>query len=231
MRKVNLPAPDKNGIIKALPKELSEENIYRLRKFGAFMFLYDFIQEHLVRPFLHKADSKRHHEIVKSLISPVKKSRVLDVACGTGAAIAYFDDSNEYTGLDLSYSMLKEAAKKIKKRAFQKSTLIQANAETLPFEDESFEFILMDTALHMIPDYEKAISEISRVLTAGGVFACATPAVGINKEFDAMWKKNTDKQRFHSLAEADIQKACSSSGLDYSRFDTNGGVLYFTAHK
>ena len=138
MKKEMLPQPDKNGIIKALPDELSEQNIQRINKFGAFMFLYDFVQEHFVRPRLHKADPQRHREILKNLISPVKKSHVLDIACGTGGAIPHFDSSNEYTGLDLSYSMLKQAVKKAKKKSFKKSRFIQGNAEGLLFEDESF---------------------------------------------------------------------------------------------
>ncbi len=65
MEKVILPLPDKNGIIKALPCELSEENILRLKKFGFLMFLYDFAQDQFVRPRLHKADPQRHRELLK----------------------------------------------------------------------------------------------------------------------------------------------------------------------
>ena len=231
MKEEKLPLPDRNGIIEALPDELSEENIRKLRKFGTFMFLYDYIQDCFVRPFIHKADAKRHHEIVKSQILPVMKSRVLDVACGTGAAIADFDESNEYTGLDLSYAMLKEAAKKVKRGSLQKSRLVQGNAEKLPFDNASFEFVLMDTALHMIPDYRSAISEVARVLTKGGVLVCATPALGFDSDFDAHWKKISDKRGLHAFTEADIQKLCSRNGLRYNRSNTNGGVLYFTAQK
>jgi ubiquinone/menaquinone biosynthesis C-methylase UbiE len=159
------------------------------------------------------------------------KSHILDVACGTGAAIDYFDSSNEYTGIDLSYSMLKEAAKKIKKRPFRKSRLIQGNAEELPFHDNSFEFVLMDTALHMIPEYRLAISEIARVMTKRGSFVCAVPVLGINREFDAFWKKISDRQGLHSFTEDDMQKVCSRNGLSYHRIDTNGGVLYFKCLK
>ncbi len=226
-----LPQPDKNGIIKALPDELSEQNIQRINKFGAFMFLYDFVQEHFVRPRLHKADPQRHREILRNLISPVKKSHVLDIACGTGGAIPHFDSSNEYTGLDLSYSMLKQAVKKAKKKSFKKSRFIQGNAEGLLFEDESFGFILMDTALHMIPKYQLAISETARVLTKSGVFVCSTPAIGINKEFDITWKKISDKRDLHSFTEKNIEDVCSRNGLSYRRINTNGGVLYFQAQK
>jgi len=231
LEKEMLPQPDKNGIIKALPDELSEQNIQRINKFGAFMFLYDFVQEHFVRPRLHKADPQRHREILRNLISPVKKSHVLDIACGTGGAIPHFDSSNEYTGLDLSYSMLKQAVKKAKKKSFKKSRFIQGNAEGLLFEDESFGFILMDTALHMIPKYQLAISETARVLTKSGVFVCSTPAIGINKEFDITWKKISDKRDLHSFTEKNIEDVCSRNGLSYRRINTNGGVLYFQAQK
>lgn len=231
MKKENLISPDKNGIIKALPSELSEENMQRLKKFGAFMFLYNFAQDHFVRPRIHKADPKRHRQILNNLISPVKESHVLDIACGTGGAIPHFDSSNEYTGLDLSYSMLKQAVKKAKKKSFREFRFIQGNAEELLLGDESFEFALMDTALHMIPKYQLAIAEVARVLTKGGVFVCSTPVVGISKEFDTTWKKISDKRALHSFTEADIQDVCSRNGLNYSRFDTNGGVLYFRARK
>jgi ubiquinone/menaquinone biosynthesis C-methylase UbiE len=231
MDKEILPSPDKNGIIKALPPELSEENLLRLKKFGFLMFLYDFAQDQFVRPRLHKADPQRHHELLKNLISPVKSSYVFDIACGTGGTIPHFDSSNKYTGLDLSYAMLKQAVKKAKKKSFRKFRLIHGNAEELLLGDESFEFILLDTALHMIPKYQLAIAETAKVLTKGGVFVCSTPVVGISKDFDATWKKISNKRGLHSFTEEDIEQVCSHNGLMYSRYDTNGGVLYFQAQK
>jgi len=127
--------------------------------------------------------------------------------------------------------MLKQAVKKAKKKSFKKSRFIQGNAEGLLFEDESFGFILMDTALHMIPKYQLAISETARVLTKSGVFVCSTPAIGINKEFDITWKKISDKRDLHSFTEKNIEDVCSRNGLSYRRINTNGGVLYFQAQK
>jgi len=231
MKNETLPPPDDNGIIQTLPHELSEVNLLRLKKFGAFMILYDLVQDYFVRPRLHKADSRRHRELLGALISPVRESPVLDIACGTGGAIPHFHSSNRYTGLDLSYPMLREAAKKANKKSFRQCTLIQGNAEELLFADASFGFVLMDTALHMIPGYQSAIAEAARVLTKGGVFVCSTPAVGINTEFDATWKKISEKRNLHSLTEEVIEEVCSHNDLTYSRYDTNGGVLYFQARK
>ena len=231
LKKGTLPQPDKHGIIKALPEKLSEQNRQRLHKFGAFMCLYDVVQDHFVRPHLHNADPQKHREILKNLIAPVKNSRVLDTACGTGCAIPHFDSSNEYTGLDLSYSMLKRAVKKVKKKSFEKSLFIQGTAEHLLFDNESFEFVLMGTALHMIPNYQLAISETARVLTKDGIFVCTTPAAGISEVFDTTWKKIADKRNLHSFTQEDIVDVCSRNSLRYRRIDTNGGVLYFQAQK
>jgi len=231
MEKGIFPQPDKKGIIRALPSELSEVNRQRLKQFGALVFLFDFAQYYFVRPRIHKADPQRHREILKKLISPVKKSHVLDIACGTGNAIPHFDSSNEYTGLDLSYSMLKQAVKKARKKTFQKMHFIQGNAEKLHFEDESFDFVLMDTSLHMIAKYQLAIVETARVLKKGGAFVCSTPVVGISNDFDTTWKHISNKHGLHSFTEEDIEKVCSHKGLIYSRYHTNGGVLYFQARK
>ncbi len=231
MEKELFSHPDKKGIIRALPSELSEENRQRLKKFGIFMFLYDFAQNRFVRPRIHKADPQRHREILENSISSVKNSHVLDIGCGTGSAIPHFDSSNEYTGLDLSYSMLKQAVKKARRKSFQKFLFIQGNAEELLFDDESFEFVLMDTALHMIPKYQLAIAETARVLKKGGVFLCSTPVVGISNDFDTTWKHISDKHGLHSFSEENIKEVCSRNGLFYSRYDTNGGVLYLHAQK
>lgn len=120
MEKEMLPPPDKNGIIKALPHELSEVNMLRLKKFGAFIILYDFAQDYFVRPRLHKADPQRHRELLGNLISPVKKSYVLDIACGTGGAIPHFDSSNEYIGLDFIIGYAQAGGEKGKKEIFSK---------------------------------------------------------------------------------------------------------------
>lgn len=226
-----LQEADKNGIIRALPAELSEVNRKRIAKFGTCMFLYDFIQNQLVRPRIHKANPKMHWEIMQQALSPVRESVVLDIACGTGGAIPLLDSSNEYTGLDLSYAMLVQAEKKAKAKGFLSHALVEGNAEELPFPDESFDFSLIDTSLHMIPEYRTCIAEAARVLKHGGEILCSCPTVGINQDFDVLWAKIAPKRHVHSLRETDFQDACSSSGLDYTRIATNGAVIYFRARK
>jgi ubiquinone/menaquinone biosynthesis C-methylase UbiE len=231
MKQVNLPTADRNGIIRALPAELSEVNRKRITKFGFFMSMYEVIQNYWVRPRIHKASPKRHWEIMHDVIAPVKEAAVFDIACGTGGAIPHFDKSNDYTGLDLSYAMLKQAVKKAKAKGFRTYVLVEGNAEELLFANESFDFALIDTSLHMIPQYQMCIAETARVLKKGGNLVCSSPTVGINEEFDALWAKIAPRRHLHSLKESDFQAVCSRNGLSYARKETNGGVLYFHARK
>ena len=231
MEPKTLPPPDEKGIIRALPKDLSEVNRKRISKFGIFMFMYDFVQDNWVRPRIHKADPRKHWETMQGVISPVRDAVVLDLACGTGCAIPHFDSSNRYTGLDLSYSMLKQAVKKAKTKGFPEYTLVEGNAEELLFSSESFDFILIDTSLHMIPEYQMCMAEAARVLKKGGNLICSCPTVGINKEFDAQWSRISPKRHLHSLRESDFRTLSSSNGLRYVRIGTNGGMLYFRAQK
>jgi hypothetical protein len=83
----------------------------------------------------------------------------------------------------------------------------------------------------MIPKYHMAIAETARILTEGGVLACSTPAIGINKDFDANWQKISVKRGLHSLTEQDIDNTCAKNRLFYQHCATNGGVLYFYAWK
>lgn len=227
----NFPIADRNGVIRALPQKLSEVNQKRIRQFGAFMFMYDFIQEHWVRSRIHKADPAKHRQIMHDLIAPVKNAAVLDIACGTGSAIQHFDNSNDYTGLDISYNMLKQAIKKARKTHFRSFRFVEGNAEESLFEDQSFDFVLIDTALHMIPQYQKCIENVSRALKNDGILLVSCPTFGINHVFDSLWEKIAPKRNLNIFTESNYKSACFRSGIKYQRIQTNGSIVYFQGAK
>src|SRR6476620_2566991 len=57
--------------------------------------------------------------------------------------------------------------------ALEGVTTVTTEAETLPFEDESFDLVLGHAVLHHIPDLDKAFAEFRRVLRPGGMIAFA----------------------------------------------------------
>jgi ubiquinone/menaquinone biosynthesis C-methylase UbiE len=232
MHALTLPEPDENGIIRILPIDFFTDKDKLFKKFNINPAVYDFFQEHIVRPFIHKAHYKLHYEILKSEVIALKNKNTLDVACGTGSIIKYLDSSNGYTGVDVSYRLLKKASKRTRAGNFKKTRLIQAEAENLPFKNSSFDFAYCNTALHMIPDHKKAVKEISRVLKSGGGFFGCCPVTGIDKKFDKLWGKVVQRRKMiHSLHENDIKSMFEKSGLKYKRIGTNGGLLYFKAEK
>ncbi len=231
MEHITLPAPDHNGIIPLSPGAMSAENHGQNKSFGHYAWIYDLAQKYWVRPRIHNADPRRHREIISSMLKPFQKSRVLDVACGTGAAIASLDKSNHYTGLDLSYPMLKQAVKKGRKKNFAQARFIHGNAEESLFATGAFDLVVMDTALHLIPAYDKALAETARVLKHGGTFVCSVPTLGIDARFDARWEKILTRRGVHGLTFEKLEQACADNRLILSRNANNGAVLYFLAQK
>ena len=95
---------------------------------------------------------------------------VLDVATGTGDVA--FEIRKKYkskiTGLDLSINMLEIAKKKAKNKNIEDIKFIEGDAENLPFEDNTFDKLVISYGLRNLGDTEKGIKEFYRVLKPGG---------------------------------------------------------------
>ena len=108
--------------------------------------------------------------------SGIKKGgTVLEVGCGSGAytldlARAVGNEGTVYA-LDIQQSMLDYVNQKLSKeqnRDIQNVKLVLGNAYKLPFNDQSIDAICMITVLQEIPDKQKALVEIARVLKQDG---------------------------------------------------------------
>lgn len=92
-------------------------------------------------------------------------SRILDVACGTGATLDYLAHQRKLAavGLDISFEMLHRG------RAQQNgSAFIQADGASIPLEDNSCEAIIVECALSLSGKIEQAVGEFRRVLRPRG---------------------------------------------------------------
>jgi ubiquinone/menaquinone biosynthesis C-methylase UbiE len=97
--------------------------------------------------------------------------RVLDIGCGTGAALAVLqrEFGCTVTGIDPSTGMLQESRRKL-----PDADLREGVAERLPFPDEAFDAAMMMTVVQHV-DRSGAFPEARRVLANGGRFVIATP--------------------------------------------------------
>ncbi len=108
------------------------------------------------------------YDLLFSLI-PKGSKKILDVACGTGKSTEPLIESGlEVHGCDHDELMIHEAKNQanIKKLDIQYAV---ADAEKLPYEDNSFDAVIVGTAFHFFVN-EKSMSEFKRVLKPGGLF-------------------------------------------------------------
>jgi ubiquinone/menaquinone biosynthesis C-methylase UbiE len=105
----------------------------------------------------------------------LKGKEVLDVGCGTGALafLALECGATKVTCGDISQNMLDQSRGKAKTMGFNGDQIAfrRLDAETLPFEDESFDVVMTGMTLGLLPNQQKAISEMARVARPGGLVA------------------------------------------------------------
>lgn len=104
---------------------------------------------------------------------PGRYERALEIGAGTG----YFSLNLLRQGVigsavatDISPGMLARLADTAQELGVEVETR-QADAESLPFPDESFDLVLGHAVLHHLPGLEQALSEFRRVLAPGGTLA------------------------------------------------------------
>ena len=112
-------------------------------------------------------------EVVPTLLDAAdvgKGSRVLDVATGPGyAAAAAHARGASVVGVDVATAMVQLAASRYPGIDFR-----AADAETLPFEDGSFDAVVSNFIVPHLGRPEQAVGELARVLEVGGALALTT---------------------------------------------------------
>jgi DNA gyrase subunit B len=91
-------------------------------------------------------------------------AKLLDVCCGSGVVSNSFGEKVAHkTGLDLTAEMRALASTRL-------DEVVEGNVYKIPFEDNHFDIVVTREVLHLLPQPEKPLSEIFRVLKPGGQF-------------------------------------------------------------
>ena len=107
-----------------------------------------------------------------------KDKEVLEVACGSGMGLGYLAKvAKKVIGGDIDKNILKYPIKHYSGR--DKIELRQFDAQNLPFEDKSFDVVILYEAIYYLPEPEKFVSEAHRVLRDNGVLLICT----VNKDW------------------------------------------------
>jgi ubiquinone/menaquinone biosynthesis C-methylase UbiE len=93
------------------------------------------------------------------------------------------------TGIDMTPEMLEKSRAAATQMGLD-VTFMEADAERLPFEDASFDVVISNGVIDLIPDKDAVFSEIFRVLVPGGRIQVAD--VTIQKPVSEVGKRNID---------------------------------------
>ncbi len=97
----------------------------------------------------------------------VEPGRVLELGAGTGKNLALYPPDRDIVATDISTKMLERARVKAK-HLDARVHLEQADAQHLPYPDQSFEVVVATFLFCSVPDPVQALTEARRVLVPGG---------------------------------------------------------------
>ena len=119
-----------------------------------------------------KKDHKAYKQMYSLIYPVVRHKQVLELATGTGLIAKHIVNSADHIeATDASPEMIKQAKQGVK------STKLHFSVQDmfhLPYADQSFGVVIVSNALHIVPEPEKALTEIWRVLTDDGVLIAPT---------------------------------------------------------
>jgi len=132
---------------------------------------------------------------------------VLDMACGAAhASEPIAPHVRQVVGIDLTSALLRVGAQRLHDRGIDNVLLQEANAESLPFMDASFEVVFCRSSLHHFANPNRAVSEMVRVCRIGGRVVLAdlvAPTGAVRERFDFVHRL-IDPSHVHAFVEAEL---------------------------
>lgn len=94
--------------------------------------------------------------------------KILEVGIGSGGSVKFYSKEQDVIGIDFSSGMLALCEEKIIKNQMDNIKLVEMNIENMNFLDNSFDSVFSACVFCTVPNPEKGLSEIYRVLKPGG---------------------------------------------------------------
>lgn len=179
------------------------------------------------------------NEIARKVLSWIPddfEGKMLDVPVGT--AVFTVDKYKrmkkaDITCVDYSQDMLDRAQYRFSEAKITDIKTLQGDVGAMPFDDDSFDYILCMNGLHVFPDKDKAHSEILRTLKPGGEFLACFYVAGEKRISD--WLVNSVLTRMGWFTPPfdtvdDVRRRLEPH-YDIIDFNVEGAMLYFRAKK
>lgn len=124
-------------------------------------------------PIQERKNAKLYRELCEIISKSLDNNmQVLELACGTGQlSVPLCRKVAAWEATDFSEKMIEEA--KVRASNLPIAFYVQ-DATDLPYEDGRFDTVIIANALHIMPNPDKALTEIRRVLKKGGLLIAPT---------------------------------------------------------
>jgi len=127
-------------------------------------YIFDFNTARAYDQWMKKTDIKMirmlEHHLMMDMLQPMRGNHVLEIGCGTGLdLIPFLERGLIVTGIDPSPYMLDIARLQLGQRV----DLHRESGENLPFEDNSFHYVVINHTLEFADNYQAVIEEACRV--------------------------------------------------------------------
>ena len=117
--------------------------------------------------------------------------RILEIGCGTGPFLQYLiDQGHACLGIELDSKWLS-----VGRDEFGKLPFMVMQGEALGFESDSFDLVVSFDVLEHIPDTDKHLAEVRRVLKPGGAYLLQTPNMLTNIPFEIVKERSLCRWR------------------------------------
>jgi SAM-dependent methyltransferase len=128
-------------------------------------------------------------DAIVRLAGATAETRFVEPGVGTGRiALPLVRRGYDYTGVDVSEAMMDELRRKLGDGP-HRLRLVRADARDLPFADASFDVAISAHVLHLIEDWQIALSEIRRVLQPQGLYLYCEQAWSEGSAHAVFWRR------------------------------------------
>lgn len=151
------------------------------------------------------------YDVIVGEIEKFESGRILDVGCGNGNLFNLLSDGKyELFGIDFSENMIFEA----KRNCSGKASFMVADAEQLPFDDDSFDIVVCNASFHHYIHPDAVLQEMHRVLKDGGKVLIGDPYMpSLVRPIFNVFLKFSDNGDYHIYGFDEMEKLFKRNGL------------------